>query len=89
MVHSVDYLSNFLDVCLADETVHDQLVEYIPQFVWVEHKINFTYVLEEVVENLDEDLNEIENSKFAFFLVDDKDKCQSGVSSEYDFAFMR
>ena len=41
-----------------------------------------------ILNKFSKDLNQIEYTKLAFFLVNNEDKCQSGVSSKDHFAFM-
>ena len=55
----------------------------------IEHKIYFTDILKEIIKDLNKDLDQVKNSKFTLLLVDNKDECQSGVSSKDYFAFMR
>ena len=54
----------------------------------IEDEVEFAYVPEVLVQNFNKSLHELEDDEFVFFLVDDGDEVETGVSFVYDFVFL-
>ena len=53
--------------------------------MWVEDKIDLAYILEERVKYFNKDLDQVEDSQLAFFLINYENEDQRCVASENDF----
>ena len=88
-IHIGDCLAYLLDACLTHKTIYDHLVKHVAQLMRIENQVDLAYILENIVEDFNEDLDEVEYAKLAFFLVDDKDECKGGEGAEDYFALRR
>lgn len=88
MILVANGLQNGIYICFQNHSAHYYFIQNIMHPIALEDDIEFTYVLEALVQCLDKHLDQVQYAQITLLRIDRKDKVQRGVVPIDDLGFL-